>query len=388
MMKVATNVDLRPQCPNIYDQGNLGSCVANGTAFGIEFDQTKFNLAHEFTPSRLFIYYNTRVIENSVYEDAGANISDSLYSVAKSGACPETLWPYIISQFTVRPSTEAYTSGAKHLVKLYARVLLTLAQMKQCLIDGFPFIFGIDLYSSFWDVDSDGMVPVPENREILLGGHCMACVGFNDATQTFTVRNSWGNDWGDHGYCYIPYSYLTNPSHVFDLWTIRTIADTEVSNKIVQRVTYGKSSRVVDVTTIFNQYLATRGTVPVENRLFTDPCRGIFKELRITFTNATTLIYPEHAIVTASQINNTGNIIRATNIRSARYGKRTRWATVTTILRNRFSQGYYQIRAGNALFGDPYYGVVKELQITLINNVTKTYTEGRLVTVNEIAITV
>src|SRR5436853_3992768 len=65
------SVDLRPSCPAVYDQGQLGSCTANAIGGAIEFDQLKQHLAQTFTPSRLFIYYNERVIEGTVDADSG-----------------------------------------------------------------------------------------------------------------------------------------------------------------------------------------------------------------------------------------------------------------------------------------------------------------------------
>src|SRR5690349_8351692 len=84
--------DLRPQCPPVYDQGELGSCTANAIAGAIEFDRLKQKLA-DFTPSRLFIYYNERVIEHSVDSDSGAQIRDGIKTTAKLGDCPESEWP-------------------------------------------------------------------------------------------------------------------------------------------------------------------------------------------------------------------------------------------------------------------------------------------------------
>src|SRR5579885_3552199 len=82
-------VDLRPQCPPVYDQGQLGSCTANAIAGAIQFTQMKENLAQIFTPSRLFIYYNERAMEGTVSVDAGARIRDGIKSVATQGDCPE-----------------------------------------------------------------------------------------------------------------------------------------------------------------------------------------------------------------------------------------------------------------------------------------------------------
>src|SRR4051812_30846987 len=85
-------VDLRPRCPNVYDQGDLGSCTANAIGGAIEFEQLKQKLK-AFVPSRLFIYYNERVLEHTVESDSGAQIRDGMKVVAKLGAPPEPDWP-------------------------------------------------------------------------------------------------------------------------------------------------------------------------------------------------------------------------------------------------------------------------------------------------------
>src|SRR6476646_3515572 len=103
-------VDLRPNCPPVYDQGQLGSCTANAIAAAVEFDRKKQNLT-DFAPSRLFIYYNERVMEGTVDYDAGAQIRDGIKSVAKIGAAPETDWPYDIAKFADKPPAKAYTDA-------------------------------------------------------------------------------------------------------------------------------------------------------------------------------------------------------------------------------------------------------------------------------------
>src|SRR5271154_1514724 len=101
------SVDLRSNCPPVYDQGQLGSCTANAIAAAIEFDRKKQRLT-DFVPSRLFLYYNERVMEGTVSSDSGAQIRDGIKSVSKIGAPREADWPYDIAKFTDKPPTKAY----------------------------------------------------------------------------------------------------------------------------------------------------------------------------------------------------------------------------------------------------------------------------------------
>ncbi len=217
------HVDLRPGCPPIYDQGQLGSCTANAIAAALEFDQMKQG-EQAFTPSRLFIYYNERWAEGTIDSDSGAAIRDGIKSVNKQGACNETEWPYDITQFTIQPPTSCYSDALKYRSVSYQRVMRSLRQMKACLASGFPFVIGISVYSSFESdqVAATGIVPMPQHNEDLLGGHCMLVVGYDDTKQAFTTRNSWGA-WGDAGYCYLPYAYLLDSSLSSDFWTIRSV---------------------------------------------------------------------------------------------------------------------------------------------------------------------
>lgn len=224
-------VDLRPNCPPVYDQGQLGSCVANGSGGCHHFGQMKQTLADVFMPSRLMIYFGARLREGSVNQDAGAMIRDGIKTLAADGACPETMWPYDISKFDERPPQACYDFGKGHVAVEYQRVDNTdITALKQCLVDGFPIVFGATLYDSFetHEVASTGKVPMPGKDESVVGGHCMVIVGYDDSIQCWIVRNSWGLGWGDGGYCYIPYAYLTDDNLANDFWTIRLVLDQAV----------------------------------------------------------------------------------------------------------------------------------------------------------------
>ena len=222
-----TNVDLRAKCPPVYDQGQLGSCTANAIGGAIQFEQMKQG-ATSFVPSRLFIYYNERVVEHTVNSDSGAQIRDGMKVVAKQGAPPETDWPYDITKFAIKPPANAYADAAKNKVTSYQRVTRTLSQFKGCLASGYPFVLGFTVYDGFESttVAQTGHAQMPQAGEKVVGGHAVLAVGYDDQNQWFIVRNSWGDSWGMSGYFTLPYQYLLETNLSDDFWTVRLVQAT------------------------------------------------------------------------------------------------------------------------------------------------------------------
>jgi C1A family cysteine protease len=222
LAEMPLKIDLTPNMPPVYDQGQLGSCTANAIAGAFEFLLPK-EKKEDFTPSRLFIYYNERAKEGTVNEDAGAMLRDGIKVCAKMGVCKELTWPYIIEQFTVQPTDACYAEALDHQVLKYERLSNDLTGMKQCLASGYPFVFGFTVYESFesTQVAKDGIVPMPGINDQALGGHAVLAVGYDDTTRRFMVRNSWGDAWGDKGYFYLPYQFISNRTLSSDFWTIK-----------------------------------------------------------------------------------------------------------------------------------------------------------------------
>jgi C1A family cysteine protease len=219
------SADLRPTCPVIYDQGQLGSCTANAIAAAIEFDRQKEQLTPDFIPSRLFIYYNERAMEGTTTTDSGAQIRDGIKSVASQGVCPETEWPYTIANFSEKPPAQCYQDAIECKAVQYQSIIQDVNQLKGCLAAGYPFVCGITVYDSFESeqVAASGQVPMPASNEAVIGGHSIMGVGYDDSQQRFIMRNSWGTSWGLQGYFTIPYAYLTNTNLASDFWTIRLV---------------------------------------------------------------------------------------------------------------------------------------------------------------------
>ena len=216
------NIDLRINMPNIYTQGSLGSCTANAIAGAYEYIQIIQKNKSIFTPSRLFIYYNERNIENTINLDSGAQIRDGIKTLNKIGIIPECDWPYDISKFKVKPNDKLYIEANKFKTKKYKKILQDLNHLKQALNDGYPIIFGFKVYESFESkqIKNTGEMIIPKKNEKILGGHAVLAVGYIEDKKVFIIRNSWGEQWGDKGYFYMPYSYILNKKLANDMWII------------------------------------------------------------------------------------------------------------------------------------------------------------------------
>lgn len=217
-------VDLRPLCSPIVDQGQLGSCTANAIAGALEFDQIKQQ--EPLVPvSRLFIYYNERVIEGTVGNDSGAQIRNGVKSVATTGYCAEADWPYVIDRYAQQPPNIAYVDAGKTHAYQYRKVAIGVTALKTALAAGYPVVFGFTVYDSFESdiVAHSGVVPLPHRGESVLGGHAVVAVGYNTAHKQIYCRNSWGTGWGASGYFFMPEAYFT-PQLTSDFWTITRIS--------------------------------------------------------------------------------------------------------------------------------------------------------------------
>jgi C1A family cysteine protease len=220
--KLPGKVDLRRRCPPIENQGDIGSCTAHALVAALEFLEIKDNCAF-VDLSRLFVYYNERAIEGATAHDSGAFLRDGIKSLAKQGVCPEKDWPYRATQFTKKPAAKCYAAAKQHQITSYHRIS-SLDQMRACLADGFPFVFGFTVYTAFEStaVGKSGVLNLPGPKEKMMGGHAVMAVGYDHAQRRFLIRNSWDTDWGMKGYFTMPYDYLDPDKNLADdFWTIR-----------------------------------------------------------------------------------------------------------------------------------------------------------------------
>jgi C1A family cysteine protease len=223
--KLRAKVDFRPECPPVYEQKGLNSCSANAVAAAIEFELKKQKLLRVISPSRLFIYYNSRAIERTEKSNTGVYIRDAIKAVASKGDCPESLWPYVEKNYPVRPPEVCYQKALRYQAVKYYRIHRDLDDLRACLDSGYPFVFGFTAHEGFQGpVKKTGVLELPSPGEKVIGKHAVLAVGYNDREKRFYVRNSWGPRFGLKGYFTMPYAYLLRPHLTADFWTIRVVS--------------------------------------------------------------------------------------------------------------------------------------------------------------------
>ena len=226
----SSSFSLRPQDPPIYNQGQLGSCSAHASAGICQFVMKKLKKG-DFVPARLAIYYWTREMEGTVNQDAGGDMGDAMAVTKKKGLPHEYLWPYNIQKFKTKPPKNVEDDAKKLKVQVILSVQQDLTHMKQCLLEGYPFVFGFQVYSNFDDVTNTGYMPMPTGQPV--DGHAVVAIGYDDTVQcpgaspgSMLIRNSWGTTMASgggpfHGYFWMPYDFILNPNYAQEFLTIR-----------------------------------------------------------------------------------------------------------------------------------------------------------------------
>ena len=204
-------VDLRKFCSPVENQSVLSSCVGNATVGALEMLQIR-----EGKPfvnlSRLFIYYNARLVTGDTDKDAGTYIRLAFTTLTTLGTCSETECPYDISRVFIRPSWNSYKEAYANKISSFYSIdgygIDRINSIKLALASQHPVVFGALVTQGFVDTDSSGIIAMPKNNVTTIGGHAMMICGYDDNRKVFIVRNSWGPMWGDKGYCYIPMEAL------------------------------------------------------------------------------------------------------------------------------------------------------------------------------------
>lgn len=202
------SIDLRQMFCPIRNQGSQGSCSTFAISSVIEFMRQE-----KLYYSPAFLYWNARAMSQKESEDCGTSLYQVMKSAVEKGDCKEEFMPYDQDVYDESPSEMALENALDCKILEAKNVEINLQSLKSALCDGYPVIIASKIFNSFAET-LGGFVPHPSDSELDSketdsghGCHAMVLCGFSDKDKVFVVRNSWGTDFGDKGYCYIPYSY-------------------------------------------------------------------------------------------------------------------------------------------------------------------------------------
>jgi len=154
------------------------------------------------------------------------------------GVPPEEYWAYNIDNYDKEPPAFCYSFAKNYQAISYVRIDpsgvakdILLQSIKDNISKGFPCMFGFTVYNSIQQSASTGKIPYPSEGEKIDSGHAVVAVGYDDkltiknemcdkeTKRALFIRNSWGVEWGEKGYGYLPYDYVTT-GLAEDCWTL------------------------------------------------------------------------------------------------------------------------------------------------------------------------
>ncbi len=230
--RLPDEVDLRRDDEGEYftpveDQGPLNSSTAFAVLSLVEYFERRI-MGRTFEGSKLFLYKVTRNLRQRRPQyaqgthslgDTGADLRTTFKALTKFGVPPEGVWPYQIDKFDEEPSPFAYRlaqpiPGFRYfrLDEPHANGSALWQTITSFLAAGSPLAFGFSVPTS---LTSDADIPYRPDLDQYRGGQAAVAVGYRNhhfgrGQHALLIRNSWGSQWGDKGYGWLPASFIHN----------------------------------------------------------------------------------------------------------------------------------------------------------------------------------
>jgi hypothetical protein len=239
----------------VLDQGKEGSCTGFGLAGVVNY--LRWELANQQAMesgkkptqteriSARMLYQNARLYDEWKGDDyEGSSCRGAMKGFHKHGVCAENFWPNFGKRGRPGTALDGWDVNAPQTpLGAYYRVDgKSIVDMQSAIFETHAIYVSADVH--------DGWNRVKDNRKTLedaliepprdpddVGGHAFAIVGYT--SDGFIVQNSWGPDWGFHGFGLLPYEDWTR--YGTDAWTLALGAPMRVSFPAIKGRTQAKA---------------------------------------------------------------------------------------------------------------------------------------------------
>lgn len=203
---MSTSVDLRHIQSPIKDQGRRGTCVACAATAGHEMLRLEsIDLCIEF------LHWAAKQRDGLPTRSEGTTLVAATEALAQTGQPLEETWPYDEHRdqwaADYQPPADACTAATARRLANSTELLPTPSVLRSALDQGQAVLLGIRLHLTWYQVGLDGQIAMPAPGVRDFGGHAVLTVGYQD--NVLIIRNSWGTDWGEDGYAYLPDTYVS-----------------------------------------------------------------------------------------------------------------------------------------------------------------------------------
>jgi C1A family cysteine protease len=217
-------MDLRKWCSPIKNQGLINSSTTEALVSLIEYFENRV-FGKNTDGSSLFVYKNSRSLLGNI-GDTGASFRSALKSLIQFGMPPERYYSTSSTQIDEEPKAFCYGFRDKYKDLIFFKLDINkdsenlLKKIRELLYLQLPCIFGFSVYDCIDSAEKSGDILLPTSHNKLIGGHSVMAVGYDDkylsinkltghsSSGALIIKNSWGENWGEDGYGYLPYEYI------------------------------------------------------------------------------------------------------------------------------------------------------------------------------------
>jgi C1A family cysteine protease len=218
---IPKKIDYTRRMTPVRSQGDEGTCVGFAAVAGMKEYQEQLDWKKYMELSPRFLYSLCKKVDGYPNSE-GTQIRIAMKMLKIYGTCREKFWPYIPHGGN-KMLPGAGKDAARFKALTYARIL-GLDELKLSLFVKGPAVIGVTVFKGMMNTIT-GVVPMPKKTDTVLGGHALCAVGYDDRRRLVKFKNSWGEDWGDKGYGYLPYAYVNK--YMMDAWSSVDIKDAD-----------------------------------------------------------------------------------------------------------------------------------------------------------------